>query len=382
MKKTYSIQSYYVDLAKEYYTDRPFWGKLTKPTMVTLKPTLKCVAQCPHCEARLKDFDFPPDTKRVFTIEEYRDLFKTLKSIGTEKITISGGEPLSYRYLTEMIYYASMEGLNVILNTNGWLLRKRKFKEFVEAGLDQVAMSIDSPIPEMHDRLRVLPGLFERATSRMKEIREEWGDRFVLNIRMILHKYTYQDIPKMIDLCQSLDADALSIDMIENDFEKKLFLLNEEEIQNFNQVQKQQIIDKLNQVFFESEELRSNAIAQIQGMFDLDFNPASNFAQGIFWPDDRIKQKCTIPSSFMILEGNGPVLACNPIEYTRNPIVGNILEDSIKDIWNNKAWTEFRENKMDFCRFCPMNMSHMVIFKQQTIEHTVDENLLNLLQKK
>jgi MoaA/NifB/PqqE/SkfB family radical SAM enzyme len=372
MKKTYAIQSYHLNVSKEYYSDRPFWGEQNAPTMVTLKPTLKCVAQCPHCEARLKDFDFPPDTKHVFTIEEYRELFKTLKSIGTQKITISGGEPLSYRYLKEMIYYASLEGLNVILNTNGWLLRKRKFKEFLECGLDQVAMSIDSPIAEVHDRLRVLPGLFERATSRMHEIRQEWGDRFVLNIRMILHRYTYQDIPQMIDLCKWLEADALSIDMIENDHEKRMFLLNEEQIHEFNTIHKDRIVQKLKHVEFESEELRENAIAQIQGMFDLTFNPASNFAQGIFWPDDRIKQKCTIPSSFMIIEGNGHVLACNPIEYTRNPIVGNILEHSIKDIWNNDAWNEFRKKKMDFCRVCPMNMSHMLIFKKQIIEHNIE----------
>lgn len=365
-KKGFNIQSYHIDLSKEYKGDHGFWEHKNTPELITIKPTLKCVAKCDFCDMRLKDFD--DGGAEVFDLEGYKKLFLDLSEMGTKKITISGGEPLAYRYTKELIYYASELGMHVTLNTNGWLLTKRRFGEFIEAGLMGVNLSLDSPFGEVHDKSRFLPGLFERATSRIKEIQEHYKDKYILNIRLIVSKTSQNDIPEMIDLCKELDADVLSLDMIENDYILKKYLLNEDEIKKFNSIEKEKIYKKINSVNFENEQLREDALKQIEGMYDLAFNSIENFANGIFWPDEHIRKKCTIPNTFGIIEGNGQILACNPIEYTRSPIVGNAINESIKDVWNNTSWEKFREEKMDFCRKCPMNMSHMIKFKNRTIE--------------
>lgn len=361
----YSIQSYYINLAEAYRTDDHFWRTENVPELVTIKPTLKCVANCKHCESRLKDFD--SEEQGQMSLDDYKKLFKDLARLGTRKLTISGGEPLTYRYLLELIQSASQEGLLVTLNTNGWLLNHKKFEEFLKAGLVGVNLSIDSPNAQIHDRLRSLPGLFEKSIHKMKEIRTDSSLPFILNIRMILSKHNYKDIPQMIGLCKELDADTLSIDMIENDHDNKLFLLNEDQIIEFNSIIKPQIIRALEDTIFETKELQSDAIQQISAMYDIDFNPISNFASGIYWPTDRIKNKCTIPSSFMIIEGNGQILPCNAVEYTRSPIVGNCITQSIDMVWTSQEWQQFREAKMEFCNQCPMNMSHMMKFKNQSI---------------
>ena len=63
-----------------------------------------------------------------------------------------------------------------------------------------------------------------------------------------------------------------------------------------------------------------------------------------------------------ILEEDG-VITCDA-----EKIIGNILETDIEELWNSEKWKNFRKNKMDFCRECPMNMSYMLVFNDNEIK--------------
>lgn len=227
-------------------------------------------------------------------------------------------------------------------------------------------LSIDSPDAKEHDELRRLPGLFDRATKQIKQCKD-LGIPFKLNIRMVLSKHNYKKVGDMIELSRTLDADMLSIDMIEADSKNKLFLLNKDEIKDFKENYVPDLVRKIKNLNIENK-LKEFNVQQLQDMFNTQFNNIENFENGLYWPDDNIKKKCDIPSSFMIIEGDGMVLPCNAVEYNREKIIGNILDKDIESLWKSDEWNNFRKEKMDFCRECPMNMSYTLVFNDEKIK--------------
>ncbi|MDE6407738.1 MAG: SPASM domain-containing protein, partial [Anaeroplasmataceae bacterium] len=127
------------------------------------------------------------------------------------------------------------------------------------------------------------------------------------------------------------------------------------------------LVNKINGLEI-NDNLKTFNNKQLLDMYNINFNSIENFENGLYWPDNRIKNKCDIPSTFMIIEGDGMVLPCNAVEYNRDKIIGNINEMNIKQLWNSDKWNEFRKNKLDFCRECPMNMSYVLVFNDDEIE--------------
>ena len=288
MEINYKAKYYYTDYTKKYFEEGTFYNCDEIPSLVAIKPTLNCVANCLHCNPRSKKFT----RERVLTIDEYNELFKKLKKLGTHQICVSGGEPLIYKDIVKLIELITKNGLKASLNTNGWLLTKEKFKELVDAGLLIVNLSIDSPDAKEHDELRRLPGLFDRAIKQIKQCKD-LGIPFKLNIRMVLSKHNYKKVGDMIELSRTLDADMLSIDMIEADSKNKLFLLNKDEIKDFKENYVPDLVRKIKNLNIENK-LKEFNVQQLQDMFNTQFNNIENFENGLYWPDDNIKKKCDI----------------------------------------------------------------------------------------
>ena len=368
MNIVYKPNCYYTDYSKSYLEEGTFYDNSCIPGLVVFKPTLHCMAHCSHCDPRSKHFS----TNYELSLMEYDEIINDLKKMGTEQICISGGEPLMYSGLEQLVRLITSKGIKVSLNTNGWLLNEDMFIKLIDAGISCVNLSIDSPFAEIHDNLRKLPGLYEKAISQIKKCKGT-GLPFILNIRMVLSKYNYKHIVEMIELVRDIDADILSIDMIEADSKTRNFLLSTSEIREFKEIYAPQIISRLCNLDLK-EELKQYAIKQINDIFNLDFNTAYNYEAGFYWPDDRIKEKCDIPSTFMIIEGDGMVLPCNAVEYNRSEIVGNVRESSVDQLWTSSQWKEFRKNKMSFCRECPMNMSFMLIVKEDAVVRQVNNH--------
>lgn len=87
---------------------------------------------------------------------------------GLTQITFSGGEPLLYPHIRDVISLANDYGLIVHMNTNGFLLKKRIAQELKNRGLSQIETNIDSLDPNKHDYIRGKKGSFARAVDALK----------------------------------------------------------------------------------------------------------------------------------------------------------------------------------------------------------------------
>jgi len=90
-------------------------------------------------------------------------------TLGYESVSISGGEPLLYAALPEVLAHARKLGMSTSVTTNGTLLTPRRLDPLVGL-IDVLAISIDGP-PDLHDDIRARPGAFDQLLRGLDEVR-------------------------------------------------------------------------------------------------------------------------------------------------------------------------------------------------------------------
>lgn len=84
-------------------------------------------------------------------------------------LCITGGEPLLYPELCQVMGYAAAKGFRWGMTTNGTLITPKKARELALAGMRTVSVSIDG-LEEYHDWFRQSPGGFRRALEGVKAL--------------------------------------------------------------------------------------------------------------------------------------------------------------------------------------------------------------------
>lgn len=82
------------------------------------------------------------------------------------------GDPFMCRDMAERIRYAKDKGLtDVVLNTNGVLMKPEKARAYIEAGLDAMYVGIDAANAETYEKVRV-GGKYETAVANVLAYRD------------------------------------------------------------------------------------------------------------------------------------------------------------------------------------------------------------------
>ncbi len=120
-----------------------------------------CNLNCEHCFASSLQ-----DPKRaVLTLDDYARVAEEAMALGTVNFSYQGGEPLLFDKLDAVIA-ACQPSRNVIsVTTNGTLLDDQSIRRLQKIGVDILTVSLDSSIPEEHDRFRGRRGVFKEAVD-------------------------------------------------------------------------------------------------------------------------------------------------------------------------------------------------------------------------
>ena len=89
--------------------------------------------------------------------------------LGYRQLAVSGGEPLLYRPLPDLLARARELGMVTTITSNGMLLTAKRW-EPIAALVDVLAISIDGT-PEEHDVIRRCDGAFARTTANLEVVR-------------------------------------------------------------------------------------------------------------------------------------------------------------------------------------------------------------------
>ncbi len=157
-----------------------------------------CNLKCPHCY-----MDAGKKAAEELTTEECFDLIDEMKSLGTEMLILTGGEPLLRRDIYEIALRASEKGMWVVMGTNGVLLTDKVARKMIECGVKGVGISIDSLDPEKHNTFRGGPKSWEYSVRALEICRD---NGLQVLVQTTVMEMNYDEIPRIIEFAREKGA--------------------------------------------------------------------------------------------------------------------------------------------------------------------------------
>jgi MoaA/NifB/PqqE/SkfB family radical SAM enzyme len=109
--------------------------------LVHIIPMRRCNLACEYCN----EYD---DHSKAVPLDTMLQRLDHLAGLGTNVITISGGEPLLHPELDQIIAHVRKRGMIAGMITNGYLLTAERIQRLNRAGLDHLQISIDNVMPD------------------------------------------------------------------------------------------------------------------------------------------------------------------------------------------------------------------------------------------
>ncbi len=281
------------------------------PRFVLVETVHACNSRCPFCtvDKWKTDTPFMPDALFDKIADELIRHADWIFYVYLQK----AGEPLLDKKIAPRIRRLKAGGIKRInLSTNASLLTETKAVELMEAGLDEIMLSIDSLEKEEYESLR--PGLkFETVMDNIHTVfkmRDRIKPDMLIRIRGILFK----------------DLETP---------EGKAFIENWERFWNGLKKEQDRIYMKRPHSWGNQHSWQDN-IPQ----YDLCYHP------------------CILPWSTFNINSDGSVPLCGQ-DYEAKHCMGNVNDNTIQEIWTGEPFQEVRRlhsqgnrNELSFCRGC------------------------------
>lgn len=158
---------------------------------VSIDLTNECNLNCPYCYTASAN-SAKREKKEYLSFEEYKEIVLRLKDAGTKTINIVGeGEPTMYRHFDELVEFISLQGIKVLLATNGILLsandRRIDFLNEIKATIVLKVNSRNSQLQDMLVGRKGYASFRDRALKKLinKGFNVEHPTRLAINTLLI-----------------------------------------------------------------------------------------------------------------------------------------------------------------------------------------------------
>lgn len=236
-----------------------------------------------------------------------KKILKELKLIGVCNIYYTGGEPLLYKYLEELLEYGYELGFNQILITNGVLLEQENIRKVLKY-INSLGVSIHGN-EKTHNKLSQ-KDCYKQIINGLKYVEEDFKNISInINCTTVPENTEYNNIKFLATLCEKYNwkLTVARLNYIGNG-------------KNYTKDNLKNMIEIVNQLNNEG--------------FDIKISNCIAFCQ----LEDKYRylcHGCGAGYKFCAIEANGDVKIC----ASSNFVLGNMKDDRFKKIW------KCRENK-------------------------------------
>jgi radical SAM protein with 4Fe4S-binding SPASM domain len=292
--------------------------ELKAPFIVDFEITQRCEYRCFFCEADVPSIKPASELKN----DEILRILEKLSKAEVPNVFFTGGEPLLRTDLPELIMYCSNLGLDPCVSTNVFSLEESKLQQLVDAGLNSMQVSIHGP-EGIHDAVVGKDGAYTIVISNLKRLVEA-GVR--VEIACVGLRENLEYIPTLIREVASRGVPFFRLlryvpghrkEMLEHIPPRRLV---EKCIPEINRAAKEYDID-----------------------IALGFCPGTggsttHLVKGIH----PIAFTCPAGKTSFAIMPNGDVYPCIFFKNRPEMFCGNILRDSVSEVWNNPRMVMFR----------------------------------------
>jgi len=303
-------------------------GRGDSPEILEMLVTARCNSRCIMCNVwRL------PQKRRDLAgadldLATWCRVADEAAALGTKTVTLSGGEPLLRDDVFELIAHLKSLGLQVLVFTNGTVLRRpEKARAMVDVAPDLVMVSLDSTAPPFHDEVRGRAGAWEASTAGLRQLAAEKRSRGVdlpkVGLFSLVSRRNIPEVFGLEQMAEEFGAESVVFNPLNNKVPGALddYLLRPEDV----------------------PEAAAHGVSM---------GPAGE-------PDYYKRHLCFSPYHQMTVDPFGNVFPCCFASDFQNLssdldgsfwgdkdrfIVGNVAESSLQDIWEGERLTAFRRS--------------------------------------
>lgn len=181
---------------------RSFRNGYNKLRFMDIALTYTCNFSCMHCSSDA----LHKNGATTLNLEEYRRFSSEAMSEGVLAFHFTGGEPLIYPELLDVIKQFKPQKNLISIQTNGWFVDKEFLVAYKAAGGDIICVSVDSASEEIHDNFRAQKGSWRKAVDVLRLARR-LGLKTLMSATVTHQNLNSKDFTDMIALSSQLGAD-------------------------------------------------------------------------------------------------------------------------------------------------------------------------------
>ncbi|MBI3515012.1 MAG: SPASM domain-containing protein [Proteobacteria bacterium] len=304
----------------------------SEPVCLYLEVTNRCNLLCTTCPRTFEDLEPPADMGWAL----FTRIVDQIPKIA--RVVLHGvGEPMMVRDLPRMIAHLKARGTYVLFNTNGTLLSERKGRELIDAGLDELRVSLDAAEPEAFKLVRGRD-MFDRIVKKVRAfttLQAKLGaDKPRVSLWLTGLKETLDQLPDFVSLAHTMGVTEVYL--------QRLVYLPDA-----------QGLARPESALFEKLDRDESAIlAAAQARADqlgIKFNASGATEPGTSLKrevDDQPWSLCRRPWSLMYITAHGRALPCCIAPFSMRGYdsftLGDASQATLREIWNGPAYRDFR----------------------------------------
>ena len=304
------------------------------PVCLYLEVTNRCNLLCETCPRTFEALEPPGDMSwELFT--EIVDQFPRIARVVLHGV----GEPMMVRALPRMIRYLKDRGTYVLFNTNGTVLSERNGLALIDAGLDELRVSLDASNRESFKAIRGRD-YFNRITRNVRAFRElqdrEGHAKPQVSVWLTGLKETVEELPAFVQVAAEAGVKEVYL--------QRLVFFDEAAIGKAQP--DQALFERLTQeeaVYLKQAEDLAHSLGVTFSASGAATEPGLSLkgsGDGSPW------SLCRRPWSLMYFTANGRALPCCIAPFSQhgydNYTLGHAGRQSLSEIWNGPAYRNFR----------------------------------------
>jgi MoaA/NifB/PqqE/SkfB family radical SAM enzyme len=304
------------------------------PICLYLEVTNRCNLLCTTCPRTYEELEPPADMSW--------DLFTSIvdQSPDLARAVLHGvGEPMLVANLPRMVRYLKDRGVYVLFNTNGTVLSERSGRALIDAGLDELRVSLDASSRESFRAIRGRD-YFNRIIRNVRAFRElqEREGHLTPQVSLWLTglRETVAELPAFVKV-------AAEIGVKEVYLQRLVFFVEEA----FGKAKSDQaLFDRLTEgeaIYLRQAEELARSLGVTFSASGAASEPGLSLKGG---GDGSPWSLCRRPWSLMYFTANGRALPCCIAPFSQhgydNYTLGHAARQSLADIWNGPAYRDFR----------------------------------------
>ena len=323
---------------------------LASPVEAYFEVANRCNSKCATCPLTFS----PQEAARQLSLAEFKRLVDQLPDL--RRAVLQGiGEPLLNRDLASMIAYLKSRGVYTVFNTNAALLTRRRQRELIASGLDELRVSLDSSTPETYLKIRGIPA-FDRVVANLAQTvrsrQELHSPTPRIAIWMTALRENLFELPDLVDLAARTGVDEVYLQRLV--YWGQGLATSQQSVHRAPSTAEQVIAEAERRAARHGLAFRgADASAPRDGLLALA-------AAREPW------RACSRPLRLAYVTAQGTALPCCIAPFTDAPFdsirLGNYLKDGIESVWRGEQYTRFREqlyssNPPACCRNCGLAWS-------------------------